>query len=50
MSGFYCGICGESKDETEANFWESEIVCTPCYGNIRIDEELHEEFLREAGI
>ena len=43
MSGFYCGICGESKDETEANFWEDKIVCTSCLITIKEDEEIEEE-------
>ena len=40
MSGFYCGICGKNSDETEANFWEDQIVCSSCYGNIKEDEEI----------
>ena len=30
----------ESKDETEANFWEDQIVCSSCYGKIKEDEEI----------
>ena len=40
MSDFYCGICGKNSDETEANFWRDQIVCTPCYGTIKEDEEI----------
>jgi len=41
VSGFYCGICEKSTDETDAVLYEEIYICSSCM--VKIDED-------EAGI
>lgn len=44
MSGFYCFLCKENKDETSfGGFYKSASVCICCYEMVKVDEEIENE-------